>query len=69
MTDFSETRSMLKKLARAHGAETPSGHGCHNLLEATENYAKSEDAEQRRQLIASIERQKTRLNGILSHSH
>ena len=28
MTDFTETRSMLKKLAMAHGADTPIGRAC-----------------------------------------
>lgn len=36
MTDFTETRSMLKKLAMAHGADTATGRACHNLLEMTE---------------------------------
>jgi hypothetical protein len=45
MTDFTETRSKLKKLAMAHGAETAIGRACHNLLEQTENYAKIRGAE------------------------
>jgi hypothetical protein len=69
MNEFAETRTMLKKLAIAHGADSPIGHACHNLLEATENYAKTEDTEQRRQLAASIERQKARLNELVSQSH
>lgn len=62
MTDFTETRSMLKKLAMAHGADTPIGRACHNLLEMTENYAKTTDADQQIQLKANIEREKARLN-------
>jgi len=69
MTDFTETRSMLKKLAIAHGADTPVGRACHNLLEMTENYAKTTDPDQREQLRANIEREKTRLNGLVSQSH
>ena len=69
MTDFTETRSMLKKLAMAHGADTPIGRACHNLLEMTENYAKTEDAEQREQLRSNIEREKTRLNVLIGHAH
>ncbi len=34
--DFTETRSMLKKLAMAHGAETAVGRIAHNMLEQTE---------------------------------
>ncbi|MBR1133278.1 hypothetical protein [Bradyrhizobium iriomotense] len=46
MTDFTATRSMLKKLTMEHGAETPVGRACHNLLEMTENFQKSTDADQ-----------------------
>jgi hypothetical protein len=35
MTGMTETRSMLKKLAMAHGAEV-TGRVAHNLLEQTE---------------------------------
>jgi len=69
MTDFTETRSMLKKLAMARGADTPIGRACHNLLEMTENYAKTEDPDQREHLRANIEREKTRLNGLVSRPH
>jgi hypothetical protein len=69
MTDFTETRSMLKKLAMAHGADTPVGRACHNLLEMTENYSKTRDADQQIQLKASIEREKARLNDLVSQSH
>jgi hypothetical protein len=69
MTDFTETRSMLKKLAMAHGADTPVGRACHNMLEATENYVKSVNELQRQALAASIERQKAFLNDALSQVH
>lgn len=65
MTDFTETRSMLKKLAMAHGAETAIGRACHNLLEMTENWAKSEAGDQRKQLAVNIDREKARLDGLL----
>lgn len=61
MTDFTETRSMLKKLAMAHGAETAIGRACHNLLEMTENFAKTSDADQQIQLKANINRELARL--------
>jgi hypothetical protein len=65
MTDFTETRSMLKKLAIKEGPYTPAGRVCYNILEATENLAKATDPEQRLQLVASIERQKLLLNSAL----
>lgn len=61
MTDFTETRSMLKKLAMAHGAETAIGRACHNLLEMTENWQKTDDFDQRAQLKANINRELARL--------
>jgi len=66
MTDFTETRSMLKKLAMAHGADTPIGHACHNLLEMTENFAKAPDQsqDQRSQLKANINRELARLEDL-----
>jgi hypothetical protein len=69
MTDFTETRSMLKKLAMAHGAETPVGHACHNLLEMTENYSKSTDFDQRVQLKANINRELSRLESLRQSQH
>lgn len=68
-TDFTETRSMLKKLAMAHGAETAIGRACHNLLEMTENYAKSSDADQQIQLKANINRELARLDDLRKASH
>lgn len=69
MTDFTETRSMLKKLAMAHGAETAIGRACHNLLEQTETYAKTTDFDQRVQLKANINREMARLNDLVSQLH
>jgi hypothetical protein len=56
MTDFRETRALLIDLRAKHGAETPIGRVCSNLLEVTENHSKTEDPEQRHQLMTSIER-------------
>lgn len=61
MTDFTETRSMLKKLAVKEGADTQIGHGASNMLEQTENLSKGAVGEQRRHLIANLERQQERL--------
>jgi hypothetical protein len=68
MTDFTETRSMLKKLAMAHGADTPVGRICHNLLEQTENFSKATDGDVRQYLARNIEWQKTHLDKLLSQS-
>ncbi|MHC2867921.1 hypothetical protein ACVIYH_009054 [Bradyrhizobium diazoefficiens] len=62
MTGFTETRSMLKKLAMAHGAETAIGRACHNLLEMTENWEKY--PEQRPQLSANIQRELGRMEDL-----
>ena len=64
MTDFTETRSMLKKLAMAHGADTPIGRACHNLLEMTENWTKTTVFDQRVQLKANINRELARLEDL-----
>ncbi len=64
MTDFTETRSMLKKLAIAHGADTAIGRACHNLLEMTENWQKTSDFDQRVQLKANINRELARLDDL-----
>ena len=69
MTDFTETRSMLKKLAMAHGADTPIGHACHNLLELTENYAKTINYDDRLQITANIERQMKHLEQLRQSQH
>ena len=69
MTDLTETRSKLKKMAMAHGADTPIGHAAHNLLEQTENYQKATHPEQRRQLAANIERQQRHLALLINRAH
>jgi len=68
MTDFTETRSMLKKLAMAHRGDTVLDHDIsrvsHNLLEQTENYTKTQDFDQRVQLKANINREMARLEDL-----
>lgn len=64
MTDFTETRSMLKKTAMKEGADTPIGHGASNMLELTEHLAKGAEGEQLRQIMASLERQQKRIAEI-----
>lgn len=44
----------LRTMRRRHGAETPIGHRCSNLLEQLENYAGSQDRDQRAQLRQNI---------------
>lgn len=69
MTDFTETRSMLKKLAMAHGADTAIGRACHNLLEMTENWMKSKDALQKEQLGRNIDRELVRFERLRQSQH
>lgn len=64
MTDFTETRSMLKKEAMKEPNDTARRRALYNLLEMTENFDKSTDEEQRRQLKANIDREIGRLGGL-----
>lgn len=64
MTDFTETRSMLKKLAMSGGADTPIGHACHNILEMTENYSKQEDQKVKGALLFNIQQQMEHLAAL-----
>lgn len=64
MTDFTETRSMLKTKALAEPGDTPARRAYHNLLEMTETYNKSSNLDQKRQLKANIEREISRLGGL-----
>lgn len=54
--DFDEAaiRTSLLAMRKQHGAETPVGHRCSNLLEQLENRAKATDADQIRRLEKSI---------------
>lgn len=58
---LTETRSMLKRLAIKEGPDSPISHGSHNMLELTEKLEKGAEGEQRRQIMASLERQQNRL--------
>lgn len=69
MTDFTETRSMLKKLAMSHGSHTAVGRAAHNLLEMTENYQKTADFDQRVQIKANINREMARLESLRQSQH
>lgn len=62
MTDFTETRSMLKKLAMSEDGDTPIRRAAHNLLEMTENWEKH--PEQRPQLEVNIQRELGRLGDL-----
>lgn len=64
MTDYTETRSKLKKLAMAEPGDTPKRRAYYNLMEMTENYDKSSDPVQRAQLRSNISRELTRLEGL-----
>lgn len=62
--NFVGVRSQLKKMAMKEGADTPTGHGASNMLELTEVLSKGVKGEQRRQVLASLERQQNRLAGL-----
>lgn len=72
MTDLQKTRSDLTLMRAKHGAETPIGHRCSNLLEMLENLerAKALDgdpfmtAAQLAQLTASIKIQMDELAAL-----
>lgn len=68
MTDFTETRSMLKKAAMAEPGDTPARCAYHNMLEQTEGLAKPDEPDdwphRKQHLIASLELQQTRLVAI-----
>jgi hypothetical protein len=62
MTDFTETRSMLKRKALAEKGDTPIRRAAHNLLEMTENWEKH--PEQRPQLEVNIQRELARFEQL-----
>lgn len=64
LENMRETRAALLALRAKRGAETAVGHACSNLLEMTENLAKSEFRDQRKHLAANIERQMQHLSTL-----
>lgn len=58
---LASVRSGLKKAAMKEGADTPIGHGASNMLELTELLEKGVEGEQRRQILANLERQRNRV--------
>lgn len=64
MTDFTETRSMLKKKALAEPGDTPQHRAYYNLGEMMEVHDKTSDFDQRVQLKANINRELARLEDI-----
>jgi flagellar biosynthesis/type III secretory pathway M-ring protein FliF/YscJ len=64
MTDFTETRSKLKKLAMAEDGDTPKRRAYYNLMEMMESHDKSSDFDQRVQLKANINRELARIEGL-----
>lgn len=67
--DFKQTRRDLIALRKKHGADSPIGHRCSNLLEQTENYAKETDRDARKRLAAGIERQMAGLSALRRGQH
>jgi hypothetical protein len=68
MTDFTETRSMLKKAAMAEPGQTAERNGYHNMLEQTEALGKPAQPDEwphrRSHLAASLDQQQKRLAKI-----
>ena len=62
---MNDVRGQLVTLRRQHGAHSPIGHRCTNLLERMENYSKETDALAREKILASIDRQKVHLKRLL----
>lgn len=52
--DLENTRRDLIAMRVKHGANTPIGHRCSNLLEQLENLSKSTDQDQRHRLEKNI---------------
>lgn len=61
---MTDVRSQLLALRALHGAETPIGQRCSNLLEQTENYLKETDEDARKNLAVAIERQMAGLSKL-----
>ncbi len=61
---FSECSADLKAMRDRHGAESPEGHGCSNLLELFDNYGKAADEVQKARIEENIRWQMRSLAGI-----
>ncbi len=59
-----KVRADLRALRKKHGADSAIGHRASNVLEQLENFAKSDNAEQRRHLDAAIMRQMAELSAL-----
>lgn len=57
---------MLRAFRAKHGADTPIGHACSNLLELTENLKKENDPATRAAIVRNIDRQRRHLAALMA---
>ncbi len=62
--DLAAVRKSLLKSRDEHGAKSPGGRRCSNLLEQLENLAKTTDRDQRARLEKDIQVQMAELSSI-----
>lgn len=65
MTESIDVHNQLIDLRRQHGAESPIGWRCTNLLEGLERYSKETDLVARQNIAAGIARQNGDLARLL----
>ncbi len=63
---YTQTKSDIRALRTAHGADTPIGHACSNIDEMLENLAKATDPEVKAHLAGNIQKQNARLAELLA---
>ena len=59
-------RRDLIGIREAHGADTPIGHECSNLVEMVENFERETDPEVRARIAAGIQKKNARLAQLLA---
>lgn len=64
--DLPAVRTSILKARDRHGANTPAGHRCSNILEMLENLAKTPDRDQRKNLERDIQTQMAELVALSS---
>lgn len=65
--DLVDTRRRLDAMRVKHGADTPIGHRCSNLIEQIQSYRNTKDIETRRNLAKLIAGSVADL-GVLAHN-
>ena len=66
MTTFADIRRDMIAMRAKHGAETPIGHRCSNLIEMIPNYEAETNREARCLLAAGIQKQTSELGRLLA---